>query len=249
MKVSNGYQLYPDGEIFAKVPKWEYGFNRFRFLASYCATAVFKFDEATYGELAKNLVIEIGCKINAMRYGFYDLSYPGGYGIFVFDWRLKNGYSLSLRGDEKGDYTVIVSPKKGGTFKETVLSLGALCDMESVVYADAASPYFRLISEFERADLRGEILRTVIPEADLNAGSFSEGKMLAKLLNLQDITKVEVIRLVTKNRFLENYQSLRSVPIFMRDAIEKAIALPGGRTRTLRTVSEQGVRRCEKLCV
>lgn len=85
MKVSNGYQLYPDGEIFAKVPKWEYGFNRFRFLASYCATAVFKFDEATYGELAKNLVIEIGCKINAMRYGFYDLSYPGGYGIFVFD--------------------------------------------------------------------------------------------------------------------------------------------------------------------
>lgn len=241
MKVSNGYQLYPDGNIFAKVPNEEYGFNRFRFLASHCATAVLKFDEAIYGELAKNLAIEIGCKINAMRYGFYDLNYPGGFGIFVFDWQLKNGYNLSLRGDEKGDYTAIVSPKNGGAFKETMLSLGALCDMESIVYADAASPYFRLISEFERADLRGEILRTVISEADLNEGPFSEEKMLARLLNLQDITKVEVIRLVTKNCFLECYRPLISVPIYMRKAIEEAISLPGGRTRTLRTVSEQGV--------
>lgn len=236
MQAAHGYKLSLDGTVAVDVPIQQYGFNRLRFLSNRCATALLAFSTYSFEDEAERLCSEIAEKVNALRIGYIKVEYKGGSALFLFDWLMRAGQKLSLKGNGKGDYTVLVEPLTSPYIKEISIRLGCLADLMDIVYADPNSDFNRYYCFYHWPERKGELLDTRLLSFELNSRPWSEKEMLAKLLGVKAKDVLKIGPAVTENSFLLRYRPLISIPYFMRAAIDRPITLPDGSKRSMKDV-------------
>lgn len=199
--VQKGFRLLENGHIIVDIPRGEYGFNRWRNVASHCATALFVFPRKKFGEYLGRLVEDLEGKINALRFGYLTVDYPDGQAVFVFDWNLHCGQELSLAGQGNNEYLLRVAPKPANKLKEWAIAYGAVFDLESVIVASPRGDFQRINCSFEEPPLRGKIEGVTLTSKELNAQVCSQEEMMAALLGLPSPDKITLSSEVTENRF------------------------------------------------
>lgn len=230
--VRKGFRLLENGNIIVDITKDEYGFNRWRNVASHCATALFVFPREKFGDHLSRLIEDLEWKINALRFGFLTVDYPDGKALFVFDWKLHCGQELSLTGQENNEYILNVVPKSSKELRKWAVAYGAVFDLESVIVAPPGGDFQRINCSFEKTQLRGKTEGVVLSSKELNAQSCSQEEMMAALLGLSSADKITLSEEVTENGFGPiNYYNSLYVRDQMYDTIQGAVEQIDGLVR------------------
>ena len=236
--VQKGFCLLENGHVIVDIPKDEYGFNRWRNVASHCATALMVFPREKFGEDLERLVHDLEYKINALRFGYLTVDFPGGKAVFVFDWGLLCGQELSLTGQGNNQYILNVAPKPGKELKKWVIAYGALFDLDYVIFASPRGDYQRINCSFTDPQLRGQTEEVVLTSEELNAQTCSQEEMMASLLGLSSADQVTVSSERTANRFIGIY-NIMSALFHMHETIYEPVELPDGTKRSLEDLEKQ----------
>lgn len=236
--VQKGFRLLDNGHIIVDIPRDEYGFNRWRNVASHCATALFVFSREKFGDHLNRLINDLERKINALRFGFLTVDYPDGKALFVFDWALYCGQELSLTGKGNNEYILNVEPKPGEQLRKWAVTYGALFDLDSVIFASPRGDFQRVNCSFTEPQLRGQTEEVVLTSKKLNAQPCSEEEMMAALLGLPTSEKISLSGEVTANRFIGIYNFM-GVVFRMHETIHAAVEQPDGSIRSLEDLEKQ----------
>lgn len=236
--IQKGFRLLGNGHIIVDIPRDEYGFNRWRNVASHCATALMVFPRSKFGEHLERLVKDLEYKINALRFGYLTVDFLDGQAVFVFDWSLLCGQELSLKGQGNNEYILNVAPKPGKELKKWVIAYGALFDLDSVIFASPGSDYQRINCSLIDPQLRGQTEEVVLTSEKLNAQSCSQEEMMAALLGLPTAEEISLSREVTANRFIGYYNIMYGM-FRMNETIHEPIEQPDGSMRSLEDLEKQ----------
>lgn len=228
-----GYTLLENGEIFVDLRVQSIGLNRFRFISNKCATAFMDFSKKEFGNSYESIAEAIFRKINALRFGSVFIKHENGISLFIFDWLLKSGRDLTLRGLGNFNFLIEVKPLPGDFLKEWVIKFGLLTSSEYIVFANPADDYKRINTGVRKSVERGKEEAIVPSHQSLNSRIYSEKEMFASLLDMPEKKIKSISCYHTENIFRWLYSPLTAVPCYMQREIESPITLPNGEERSI----------------